>query len=393
LSGPARLCLVALVLGSTPAGAGTLLLSANDGLQRFADGAYVMRAHPGPGTLSAFDLDGEAPRPLWQVPIAQTAVGPPTAIAVTPDGRLALLANPASLDPADPGKVMRGQDLQVVPLAGSAPAVGHVALGHHPWSVAVAPDGRLAATANGDGTLTLLRIGGAEVTVLRDVPVGSANSLDTGVAFSKDGHFLLASLRHDDVVTLFRVEGETLEAVRDITVGSNPYEIVTSPDGRFAAVSNIGRNSGDHDSISLIDLAAEPVRTVGVFPVAPTPEGLAFSPDSRFLAVNSINGSNLKAGNPFRSDHSLIQLFALDGSVPHLVGTAEVGPNAQGLAFADGGRLIVQDYASDALLLFSASNQGLRRLEPPVPVEGGPAAVAVVFLPSGPKRQGEGSGP
>lgn len=368
-----------LALLAAPARA-EVVLSANDGLQSFSGGAYVMRPHPGAGTLSAFDVGTGEPRPLWQVPIDHTAVGPPTALAITPDNALALIANPASVDPADPAKIKRGQDLQVVTLSGPAPrAVTRVPLGHHPWSVAVAPDGRLAATANGDGTLTLLRIAEAEVTVIGNTPVGSPESLDTGVAFSRDGRFLLASRRHDDVVTVFRVTGETLEAMRDITVGSNPYEIVTSPDGRLAAVSNIGRNSGDHDSVSLIDMSVDPVRTVGVVSVGPTPEGLAFSPDSRWLAVNSINGSNLKAANPFHTDHSLIQLFAVANGSAILAGTAEVGPNAQGLAFApDSASLIVQDYASDALQVFDAGRDGLRPRGKAIPVEGGPSALAVV---------------
>ncbi|MCW6506953.1 lactonase family protein [Lichenifustis flavocetrariae] len=378
------LAVAAGLLWGAPAWADALLLSANDGLQRFDNGAYVMRPHPGLGTLSAFRLDAGALQPLWHVAVEQTAVGPPTALAVAPGNRLALIANPAILDPSDRDKIRREDDLQVVPLSGSSHDVGHVPLNHHPWSVAIAPDGRLAATANGDGTVTLLRIAGETVTVIRDITVGTPTSLDTGVAFSKDGRYMLVSRRHDDVVTLFRIDGDAGSPVRDLTVGSNPYEIVTSPDGRLVAVSNIGRNSGDRDSISLIDLRADPVRTVGIFSVAPTPEGLAFSADGRWLAVNSINGSNLKRESPFHSDHSLIQLFALRGDAAQQVGTAEVGANAQGLAFSpDGSRLVVQDYATDALLTFSFGDDGLHASGVPVPVEGGPSALAIVPQPSG----------
>ncbi|WP_131195508.1 YncE family protein [Lichenihabitans psoromatis] len=374
-----------LIGGSAPLRAQPLLLSANDGLQNFADGAYHMRPKPGSGTLSVFDLSVQPPRPLWQVPIDQTAVGPPTAIAAVPGGRLALIANPAVLDPVDPGKIKRTEDLQILDLAASSPGVVRLSIHHHPWNVAMSPDGRLAATANGDGTLTLLRIEGASVTILRDIPVGTPTSLDTGIAFSRDGRCLLVSRRHDDVVTIFRVADETLTVVRDITVGSNPYEIVTSPDGKLAAVSNIGRNSGDRDSVTLIDMAANPVRAIGVVSVGPTPEGLAVSPDSRWLAVNSINGSNLKPGDPFRGDHSLIQLFALSADGARLVGTTEVGPNAQGVAFTpDNSTLVVQDFATDALRFFAVGPDGLQQNHDPIPVDGGPSALAVVLLNSTP---------
>ncbi len=376
--------LIVAALVASPVRAGTILLSANDGLQTFTDGAYKMRPHPGLGTLSAFELSAGSPQPLWQVPLEQTAVGPPTAIAVTPDGTLALVANPATIDPADLGKILRTSDLQVVVVAPNAPTgVAHVDLHHHPWSVAMAPDGRLAVTANGDGTVTLLRIVGADVTVIRDVPIGTSQSLDTGVAFSRDGRYVLVSRRHDDVVTLLRVGADDLTPVRDVTVGSNPYEIVMSADGRLAAVSNIGRNSGDADSVTLIDMADEPVHAVGVIPVGPTPEGLAFSPNSHWLAVNSINGSNLKRDDPFHRDHSVIQLFDIGSGPARLAGSVEVGPNAQGLSFTPNDEtLIVQDYAADALTFFDVGRGGLRASGEVIHADGGPSALAVFVQPS-----------
>lgn len=385
----AALCLVALTLAPAPSQAGqSILLSANDGLQTFAAGAYKMREHPGLGTLSAYDPATTPPRPLWAVPLEQTAIGPPTAVAATPDGRLALIGNPAVVDPANPAKIKMTEDLQIVALHGSsAPAsVERLSLKHHPWSVAVSPDGRLAATANGDGTLTLLRISGVSVTPIVDVRVGAAGSQNTGVAFSRDGRYLLASRRRDDLVSLYRVEGESVTPVRDITVGSNPYEIVVSPDGKLAAVSNVGRTSGDNDSVSLIDLSADPVRTTGIISVGPTPEGIAFAPDSRHLAVNSINGSNLKPDSPFHREHSLIQVFDLGSGAPLLVGAAEVGANAQGLAFSpDGATLIVQDYASDRLVSFAVGRQSLTEATgSAVSVEGGPSALVTVEVKPSP---------
>jgi DNA-binding beta-propeller fold protein YncE len=186
-------------------------------------------------------------------------------------------------------------------------------------------------------------------------------------------------------VTIFTVDGETATPLRDLTVGSNPYEIVVSQNGKWAAVSNIGRNSGDRDSVSFVDLSQKPVRTIDVLSVAPTPEGLAFSPDSRWLAVNSINGSNLKPGDPFRTNHSVLQLFDMSSGSSHPVGTAELGPNAQGLVFTpDGSTLIAQDYATDALLMFSAGPTGLTPMQTTISTEGGPSAVAVVSTRSPP---------
>ena len=50
-------------------------------------------------------------------------------------------------------------------------------------------------------------------------------------------------------------------------------------------VGNIGRGTGDADTVSLLDLQKEPWRIVDTVSVGQTPEGIQTSPDGRFAAV------------------------------------------------------------------------------------------------------------
>src|SRR5262249_23298440 len=96
----------------------------------------------------------------------------------------------------------------------------------------------------------------------------------TGVAISPDGQWALATKRFDDSVALLRIDGTTATYIAerdvfevrsgprtgDIAVGSNPRAVAMAPNGRWAAVGNIGLNSGDTDSVSIIDMTRPPPR-------------------------------------------------------------------------------------------------------------------------------------
>jgi DNA-binding beta-propeller fold protein YncE len=356
-----------------------ILLSANDGIETFENGSYTMTPGAEGGSLTALSLDTLPPRILWQVPADQTAAGPPHGLAVTPDGTLAILTNPATLDPKDGHKRLNGKYLQLFDLTQSPPLVFRkVALDHHPWGMAIAPDGRHGLVADGDGTVTWLKIDGQAVTVLGVVPLGPPNLRTMSTAFTHDGKWALVTRRGDATVTALRIDGDTITPARDITVGSNPYDVVVSPNGQWAAVSDIGHNTGDRASITMIDLRQAPFRSVDVFSVGATPEGIAFSPDSKWLAVNSINGSNLKINSPFYRTHSLIQLFDLAGSQVRQIGSAETSSNAQGLAFTpDGKGLLVQDFAQNRIQVFTPSASGLVPTNLSVTLNAAPSALTI----------------
>ena len=199
------------------------------------------------------------PQVLWTLPAEQTAAGPPCAVAVTPDGSLAIVSNTATRAPHGPGKRLDEKKLLVFDLSSTPPRLAYsIALDRRPWGISIDPTGRHGLVTNGDGTITWLDIEGEQVTVDSVVTLGPPALNTMSTAFTKDGQWALVTRRGDATVTVLRVEGNMIRPERDITVGSNPYEVIVSPDGQYAAVSDIGHNTGDRNSVTLIDLHAPP---------------------------------------------------------------------------------------------------------------------------------------
>ena len=185
------LCMLALLtLSSVSASAKVIMLSANDGIETFSNGAYHIIPGSAEGSLTALDVTTLPPRFLWKLPVDQTAAGPPTGVVVTPDGRLAIVSNPAARNPTDPYKRLDGKELQVFDLTSNPPTpLPAVTLDHHPWGIGIDPSGQHAMAADGDGTVTWLSIKGKVVKVISVLTLGPATLRTMSVAFSRDGHW------------------------------------------------------------------------------------------------------------------------------------------------------------------------------------------------------------
>src|SRR5512144_1892005 len=91
-------------LALTGAAQAQLLISGNDEKQTWNDEGKPVLSAPGKDTLSVIDIrDRTHPRVVASLPLMNTVVGPPTNLAITPDGKLALLANSLATVPADGG--------------------------------------------------------------------------------------------------------------------------------------------------------------------------------------------------------------------------------------------------------------------------------------------------
>ena len=158
----------------------------------------------------------------------------------------------------------------------SGRTLGQVPTGDGPHEVAVSADGRLAVVTNygsraPGNTLSVIDIAGrkesrrVDLGMLRQ-PHGIA-TVDGKVFFTVEGSRAIA--RYDPAST--RVDWQ-FETGQEIT-----HMVIASRDGRTLFTSNIGSNS-----ISLIDISgATPVQTV--VRVGAGPEGLDLSPDGREL--------------------------------------------------------------------------------------------------------------
>src|ERR1700722_3933946 len=86
---------------------------------------------------------------------------------------------------------------------------------------------------------------------------------------------LLILAKRDETLSI--VNPATLQVVARVPVGHDPHEVVTSPDGRLAYVSNYG--GGTYNTIAVVDLGAQTARPAIDLGALRGPHGLAYAGD------------------------------------------------------------------------------------------------------------------
>jgi len=378
-----RIVLAFAVVAGQPALAGTLIVSGNDAKVGRVDGSYVVDPNAPPDQLVVLDAAKFPPRIIGQTVVHHSVSAPPTAVALSPDEKVALLAAPNRIDPANPTQLIAESFLQVIAIDGANTRVTQqIPLPHQPQSVAINKAGTLAVTVQNSGELSLFAIHGIQVELLKTVPLGGPEARPNGVAFTPDGHWLLVSFRGQDKVAVLSVQGEDVSLKYQLATGHSPYVVKVAPNGKFAIVGDVTQSKdereGVEDSVTLIDLTTQPFKVVQQLEVPLGPEGLAISPDSTWVAVCSINGSNAKPTNPAYHDFGILSLFRMNGLKPALVGTAHTGHNTQGAEFTpDARHLLVQDYVEAVLSTYEIGKRGPVETGIRIGMPGRPASIAV----------------
>jgi DNA-binding beta-propeller fold protein YncE len=370
---------LALALVALPAAA-QIAVSGNDNKPRLVNGVVTIQPNPAPDSITIIDLNQRPPRVRGEVQLPHSVVGPPTSVALTPDERFALVTSAQRIDPADATKTIPDNRLSLVDLRATPPRVVQtVEVGAGPSGVSVNRAGTLALVANRNaGTVSVLRLSDGRLTPLLALPVGPANSGPSHVQFTPDGKRALVTRDGDadSRVSILAIDGESVTKTdRDLTVGIRPYGMGITPDGRWAVVANIGRGTGDADTVSLIDLRGRIALTADTISVGPTPEGIQVSPDNRHIAVTIHNGSARPQGHPLRGTAQLVILRIEDGRLRR-VARAPIGDWAQGVAFSrDGRMLLVQNMVDRNIAVFRFAEGRLTDTRQRIPVSGGPAAI------------------
>ncbi len=124
-----------------------------------------------------------------------------------------------------------------------------------PLGVAITPDGRTALVTNSLGD-TVVPVTLATGVVGTPVRVGSGPS---AVAIAPDGRRAYVSNFNDNTVTPLVISGDQLVAQPPIPVGVGPWSVAVSPDGRTVLVSD-----SESRAVSVIDVATRRVTSIGL---------------------------------------------------------------------------------------------------------------------------------
>lgn len=360
--------------------AGQLMVSGNENKIGLISGTSRVVTNAAPDSISLLDFASFPPAVTHLEGVANSVIGPPSNIALTPDGRLALVASSIRIDPAHAGKWEPDNRVQILDLAVLPPKViGQAEVGRQPSGISITRDGRLALVANrADGTLSVLRLDGRHLTPIQTVPVCAADAGLCDAAISPDGKLALASVQKSGYLSVLHIDGETVTLTdRKLSVYGQPYRCVITPDGALGLTAGQGFGNGpDADALSVVDLEAKPMRTIDHVVLGSGPESIEVSPDGRLVAAVLMNQSNLAPDDPNLTDHGLVVLLARRGRTFIRVQEVPTGRIPEGVAFTPDGRyLVVQAHPARQLWIYAVEGEQLQDTGQRIPTPGMPSSL------------------
>jgi DNA-binding beta-propeller fold protein YncE len=353
---PLALVLIALVL---PAAADLMIVGNDQKVVFDAEGNRSFVA-PGKDSIVVVDLASrESPRIVASFPLMNSIFGPPTNLAVTPDERLALVANSVNwVQDGAAWKPAPDNKLYVFDLKASPPVqIATVEVGRQPSGLAINARGDLALITNrADKSISVVSIQGEDVKLVDTVPMGDEVA---AVAITPDGKRALVVKFPAHKVAVLDIDGQkvTYNNKLDMPVGQWPYNVDITPNGRIAITAdngNSGAPDGHVDTVSVIDLEVTPPRVIDRVVVGDAPEGFVISPKGDVAVAVLLGGASALKSAWFNTKRNgSVAVLKIDGKKVTKVGEVEVGGLPEGAVFSPDGRyLYVGNYVdSDVSIL------------------------------------------
>ena len=353
---PLALVLIALVL---PAAADFMVIGNDQKVVFDAEGNRSFVA-PGKDTIVVVDLASrESPRIVASFPLMNSIFGPPTNLAVTPDERLALVANSVNwVQDGAAWKPAPDNKLYVFDLKASPPVqIATVEVGRQPSGLAINARGDLALITNrADKSISVVSIQGKDVKLVDTLPMGDEVA---AVAITPDGKRALVVKFPAHKVAVLDIDGQkvTYNNKLDMPVGQWPYNVDITPNGRIAITAdngNSGAPDGHVDTVSVIDLEVTPPRVIDRVVVGDAPEGFVISPKGDVAVAVLLGGASALKSAWFNTKRNgSVAVLKIDGKKVTKVGEVEVGGLPEGAVFSPDGRyLYVGNYVdSDVSIL------------------------------------------
>lgn len=320
----------------------------------------------GPDMLSVIRLDrAEDKYRAVESPVSNSVAGPPSSVAVTPDGRFAVVIETLGGRSAATKRLDELAKGRTITLVDLSPATGprlvqRVQGFEMPLAVAIDPTGSLVAVTHAGGSdsppLALYRLtnGALSKAIVPDLPAAVGKQGLLGVVFHPS----------EPVLALLDAEGSQLSFVKYDTAAANfavepwgntiatekaPFLVRFTPDGRHALVNgsyaafnfNLAFSSAPRGSVSSYRIAASRApdgqpqhRFVDRAFTGVVPEGMDVSPDGKFIVTANLERSAPRPGSDDMtrfSSMTLIQMnpetgrlkrindFAFDGALPESV--------------------------------------------------------------------------
>ena len=344
--------LVLLATTAIPVGAAPYMIVGNDEKPGTDPQGKPMVNPTGSDSVVIFDLaKPEDPNVVVSLKLENSVVGPPTNLAISPNGNIALIADSMTVA-EDNGvrKMVPTDKLFVIDMKASPPKlVQTLTLGKQPSGLSFSPKGDMALVCNrADGTISVLKIDGTNVTHTDTVQIGPGVS---HVVFTSDGKRALAVKSPDNKVAVLDVDGDKVSYNKlDIPTYPFPYNVVVSPDGKLAITADNGNNGtsdGSLDAATVIDLEGPHPHAIAHVTVGDAPEGLAMSPKGDLAAVLNVNGSNSKQAW-FYHPTGAVTVLRIQGKTVTPIKTIEVGALPEPIAFSpDGQYIYVGNYTDE----------------------------------------------
>ncbi len=325
---------------------GQLMIVGNDEKITWDDAGKPVFLAPGKDTVSIVDIgtNPESPKIIANFPLMNSIFGPPTNLAITPDERLAIVAN--SMSWVQEGGAWKGvpdNKLYVFDLKADPPShIATVEVGKQPSGLAINARGDLALVTNrADNSISILSIQEKDVKLIDTVPMGDSVA---AVAFTPDGKRALAAKFPAHKIAVLDIEGQKVTYKKyDMPVGLWPYNIDVTPNGKIAITAdngNSGAADGHIDTVSVIDLETDPPRVIDRVVVGDAPEGLAISPTGEIAVAILLRGSNAAKNSWFYHRNGSVVVLKIDGKTVTKVGEVEVRGLPEGVVFSPDGKYL-----------------------------------------------------
>lgn len=351
--------------GIRPA-AGQIVISGNENKIDLTTGAQKVIPNAAPDSLSILDFLQFPPKVTNISGVSNTVVGPPSNIAISPDGKMALVSDSLKLDASAAAGFSPQTIVHILDLSGKEPKLaGTVQTEQQPSGLSFTPNGKFVLVANrASGTVSVLAVDGLNVKQIQTVEMCKPTEMVSDIAISPDGSYALASVQAGGWLAELNIDpaGKVTATGRKFGTYGKPYRVVITPDSQLALTAGSGFGNGlDIDAMTVIDLKAPGgARTTDIIPVGNVPESMEISPDGKLAAVVVMEGSNTDASNPIHSNAGAVVILQRKDRTYIKTQRLPIGRIPEGVAFTgDGKYLLVQCHPDRKIWVFSVNSSGV----------------------------------